>query len=69
MSTVSTAEALAISLASQCDRGKVREDNQATVRHTSTRLGDLLIIADGVGSDAGGRPASQIAMDTILSCF
>jgi serine/threonine protein phosphatase PrpC len=69
MSSVSPPEALAISLASQCDRGRVREDNQGTVRHTSTLLGDLLIVADGVGSDAGGRRASQIAVDTILSCF
>jgi serine/threonine protein phosphatase PrpC len=69
MSSGSTAEALAISLASQCDRGKVREDNESTVRHTSTRLGDLLIVADGVGRDAGGRRASQIAVDTISSCF
>ena len=69
MSSVSTAEALAISLASQCDRGKVREYNQGTVRHTSTRLGDLLIVADGIGSDAAGRRASQIAVDTISSCF
>src|SRR6266571_4217030 len=69
MSSGSTAEALAISLASQCDRGKVREDNQGTVRHTSTRLGDLLIVADGVGRDAGGRRAAQIAVDTISSCF
>jgi serine/threonine protein phosphatase PrpC len=69
MSTVSTPEALAISLASQCDRGKVREVNQGTVRHTGTLLGDLLIVADGVGSDAGGTRASQIAVDTISSCF
>src|SRR5579862_1822055 len=39
------------------------------VRHTSTRLGDLLMVADGVGSDAGGRRASQIAVDTISSWF
>ena len=67
MRSVSIPEALAISLASQCDRGKLREDNQGTVRHTSTRLGDLLIVADGVGSDPGGRRASQIAVDTISS--
>src|SRR5664279_488471 len=67
MSTVSTPDVLAISFASQCDRGKVREDNQGTVHHTSTRLGDLLIVADGIGSDAGGRRASQIAVDTISS--
>jgi serine/threonine protein phosphatase PrpC len=68
MSSAPAAEALAISLANQCHRGKVREDNQGTVHHTSTRLGDLLIVADGVGSD-GGRRASQIVVDTISSCF
>ena len=69
MSSVSTAEAFAISLASQSDQGKVREGNQGTVRHMSTRLGDLLIVADGVGSASDGRQASQIALDTISSCF
>ena len=69
MTSVSTAESLAISLASQCDRGKVPWDNRATVRHTSTRHGDLLIVADGVGGDAGVRQASQIIVDTISSCF
>ena len=69
MSSGSTAEALAISLASQCDRGKVREDNQGTVCHTSTRLGDLLMVADGVGRDTGGRRVAQIAVDTISSCI
>ena len=69
MSSVSTPAAISISLSSQCDRGKVREDNEGAVRHTSTRHGDLLIVADGVCGDAGGRRASQIAVDTILSCF
>jgi serine/threonine protein phosphatase PrpC len=69
MSSAPTAEAVSISLADQCHPGKVREDNQGTVRHNSTRLGDLLIVADGVGSGAGGRRASLIAVDTISSCF
>jgi serine/threonine protein phosphatase PrpC len=67
MSSVSTSEALAISLASQCDRGKGRNDNQGTVHNTCTRFGDLLIVAAGVGSDAGGRRASVMAVDTISS--
>src|SRR3954471_22618388 len=67
MSSVFPPEALVINLASQCDRGKLCEDNPGTVHHTSTRLGDLLIVADGVGSDAGGRRSSQIAVDTISS--
>jgi serine/threonine protein phosphatase PrpC len=67
MSSVSTPEALAISLAGQCDRGKVRDENQGEVRHTSTRFGELLMVVDGFGSDAGGERASQIAVDTICS--
>jgi len=68
MSTVvSIPDAVAIEIAGQCDRGKVREENQDTVRHTSTSLGDLLVVADGVGGFSGGGEASQIAVDTISS--
>jgi len=67
MSSVTIPESLAISFASQCDRGKVREENQDTVRHVSSRLGDLLIVVNGLGNEAGGRRASQIAVDTISS--
>ena len=35
MSVVSIPDAVAINIAGQCDRGKVREDNLDTVRHTS----------------------------------
>jgi len=37
MSVVSIPHAVAINIASQCDRGKVREKNQGTVRHTSAQ--------------------------------
>ncbi len=69
MGSLSTRGALAIRLASQCDRGKIFEHNRGTARHTSTPLGDLLIVADHAGSDAGGSQASQIAVDTISSCI
>lgn len=68
MSSVSTPVALAIRFASQCDRGKVRNDIQSTVRRTGTRLGDLLIVADGIESDAMDGRSSRIAADTISSC-
>jgi PPM family protein phosphatase len=67
MSVVSIPDAVAIQIAGQCDRGQVREENQDTVRHTSTSLGDLLIVADGIGGYPGGGRASQMAVETISS--
>ena len=66
-SVASIPDAVAISIASQCERGKVREENQDTVRHTGTSLGDLLVVADGVGGFSGGGEASRMAVDTISS--
>ena len=68
MSVVSIPDAVAINIASQCDRGKVREENQDTVGHISARLGDLLVVAEGIGMNAGGGQASRLAVDTISSC-
>jgi protein phosphatase len=67
MSAVSIPDAVAIAIAGQCDRGMVREENQDTVRHVSTLLGDLLIVADGMGGYPGGGVASRMAVDTISS--
>jgi len=67
MSVVSIPDAVAINIASQCDRGKAREENQDTVHHISARLGDLLVVAEGIGMYAGGGQASRMAVDTISS--
>ncbi len=68
MSVVSIPDAVAISIAGQCDCGKVREENQDRALHVSTSLGDLLIVADGIGGYPGGGVASQMAVDTVSSC-
>ncbi len=65
MSIMTIPEAFAINIAGQCDRGKVREENLDMARHTSTPLGDLLIVADGTG----GSEASQMAVEAIASCI
>lgn len=65
MSAISTAESVAIQIASQCDRGKVREENQDSVRQCVTPLGDLLIVADGIGGYEGGGVASRMAVEAI----
>jgi PPM family protein phosphatase len=58
-----------ISFAEKCDRGIVREENQDTVLRTSTPLGELLMVADGLGGYQGGAVASRIAADSISSYF
>jgi serine/threonine protein phosphatase PrpC len=65
MSFVSIPDAVAVKIAGQCGLGKVRQENQDTVRHTSTALGDLLVVADGMSDFPGGGEASQMAVDTI----
>jgi serine/threonine protein phosphatase PrpC len=57
----------ALSFAEACDRGKVREENQDRVRHASTSLGELVVVADGIGGYRGGATASQMVVDTIAA--
>ena len=64
MSVVAIPEPFAIQVAGQCDRGKVRKANEDMALHTSTPLGELLIVAEGVD----GAEASKLAVDAILSC-
>jgi len=65
MSMVSVPDAVAITFAGQCDCGRVREENQDSVLQRSTPLGDLMIVADGIGGYAGGGVASYMAVETI----
>jgi serine/threonine protein phosphatase PrpC len=69
MSSVSSPEAVAIRFASQCDRGKVREENQDSVLRTSVPLGELLIVADGMGSFPGGGVASRMATEVLSAAL
>ncbi len=69
MSTASIHETVVISFASQCNRGKVREENQDSVFHGAVPLGDLLIVADGIGGYAGGGLASRMAVDVLSSAL
>jgi PPM family protein phosphatase len=53
-----------LSFAEECNRGKVREENQDSVLHFQTPLGDLLVVADGIGGLEGGATASRIVTET-----
>ena len=65
MSATSTPEAVALHFASQCDRGKVREENQDSVLRCAVPLGDLMVVADGIGGYEGGAVASRMAVEAI----
>jgi protein phosphatase len=52
--------------AEECDRGTLRQVNQDSVLHARIALGDLLIVADGIGGEnTGVVNASQMAVQLI----
>ena len=54
--------------ADECDRGTLRQVNQDSVLHATTPLGELMIVADGIGGEnAGVATASQMAVQIIQS--
>jgi serine/threonine protein phosphatase PrpC len=55
-----------LSFAEECNRGKVREENQDSVLHFRTALGSLSVVADGIGGLEGGAVASRIVTETLL---
>jgi PPM family protein phosphatase len=54
-----------LTFAEACDRGKVREENQDNVRRISTALGELVMVADGIGGYRGGATASRIVVESM----
>jgi PPM family protein phosphatase len=52
-----------LSFGEVCDRGKVREENQDHVRSASIPLGELFIVADGIGGYKGGATASRLVVE------
>jgi protein phosphatase len=47
----------------KCDRGTLRQENQDSVLHVRIALGDLLIVADGIGGYTGRVTASRLVVD------
>jgi serine/threonine protein phosphatase PrpC len=55
--------------AEQCDRGKVREENQDRVLHMRTAVGEFSIVADGIGGLDRGAIASRIVVESFYDCL
>lgn len=60
---------LEITFGEVCDQGKVREENQDAVRHSRVPLGDLLVVADGIGGYRGGATASRMVIEEFDRCL
>ena len=52
-----------ILFAEECDRGTLREENQDSVLHVRIPMGELMIVAGGVGGYPGGATASRMAVE------
>jgi len=65
MSEVSARQSLTISFGEACDRGKIREENQDSVRRATIPLGELFIVADGIGGYQGGATASRMVVEEL----
>ena len=67
MSKTSVSGHPVILFAEECDRGVLREENQDSVLHVRIALGDLMIVADGIGGYAGGATASRLVVENFYA--
>jgi len=58
---------LGVSYGEACDRGRVREENQDSILSAALPLGDLFIVADGIGGYQGGATASRMVVEGFLA--
>lgn len=65
MSKIPVIEQPATLFAEVCDPGVLRQENLNFVLHSRIPLGDLLLVADGVGGYIGSEVASRI----VVECF
>ncbi|MGA2673178.1 MAG: protein phosphatase 2C domain-containing protein [Terracidiphilus sp.] len=63
MNAVPTPSKPVFAFAEECHRGLVREENQDSVWHVRIALGELLIVADGIGGYKGGAVASRMVVE------
>ena len=56
-------------IAQKTDVGLEREDNQDDMGWFSLPAGEVVIVADGMGGEAGGREAAKMAISAIKDSF
>ena len=49
--------------AEECDPGILREENQDSVLHVRIAMGDLMLVADGIGGYPGGATSSRMVVE------
>jgi protein phosphatase len=64
MNEIPALEEPAIIFAEKCDRGILRQENNDSVLHLRIPLGDLMVVADGVGGYIGRSTASQMVVES-----
>jgi protein phosphatase len=62
MSDIPVPEEPALLFAEECDPGILLQENQDSVLHARIPMGDLLIVADGIGGYVGGATSSQMVV-------
>jgi serine/threonine protein phosphatase PrpC len=67
MRQIADSEQTAILFAEVCDRGIQREENLASILHVRISLGELFIVADGIGKSTGGAAASRMAVESFYA--
>jgi protein phosphatase len=67
MSLASELHLPSIAFAELCDRGLIRAENQDAVLRIRVAVGDLAVVADGIGGYAGGAQASQFVVEAFRS--
>jgi len=67
MSELARSQQPTILFAEECDRGTLREENQESVLHVPIAMGDLLIVAGGVGGYPGSATASRMAVEHLYA--
>ncbi len=63
MSNIPVSEQPVILFAEEGNRGTLREENQDSVLHVRIALGELLIVADGIGGSTESATASRMAVE------
>jgi protein phosphatase len=67
MSEIPVSAQPVILFAEECDRGILREENQDSVFHVRIAMGDLLMVADGIGGYTGGAIASRMVVENFYT--